>query len=139
MSRKPRDRDLYSDRDPDMRSAEPVRRNERAVEPEDVRSSRLVLRAHPDLVEMLGEEARGNNLSRSVYVERILIGWLNRNKRRIDYRGRRVPAGSPPTAAAVADAGELRTRVERCTGDADDLRTSEQRTRRRRRVIRISR
>jgi hypothetical protein len=45
--------------------------------PEDVRTERLVVRMHPDLVESLTERAKVYGVSRSTYVERILIGYLN--------------------------------------------------------------
>src|ERR1700681_4607533 len=45
--------------------------------PEDVRTERLVVRMHPDLVESLTERAKVYGVSRSQYVERILIGYLN--------------------------------------------------------------
>jgi hypothetical protein len=45
--------------------------------PEEVRSDRLVLRAHPDLMDALSLRAKGYGVSRSQLIERILITYLN--------------------------------------------------------------
>jgi hypothetical protein len=43
----------------------------------DKRTERIAIRAHPDLVYYLSAGAREEGLVRSVYIERILIGYLN--------------------------------------------------------------
>ena len=76
----------------------PRRRRKRAVTPDAVRSERLILRVHPDLLEMLEQEAEANGgMTRSVYVEQILLGWINRGRRKLDHRGRRLPSDPPPS------------------------------------------
>jgi hypothetical protein len=69
--------------------------------PEDVRSERMVVRMHPDLVESLTERAKVYGVSRSQYVERILIGYLNmqEGQKQIDLTGRYVK--STATAKAL--------------------------------------
>jgi hypothetical protein len=55
------------------------------AKPDDVRTDRLVLRVHPDLMELLTERARERGVTRSAYVEQLLVGWV-----RLDPRNRRV-------------------------------------------------
>jgi hypothetical protein len=66
--------------------------------PADVRSERLVLRAHPDLVDALTERGKVYGVSRSQFIERILITYLNLQdgQRPLDLTGRYVK-----TAAAA--------------------------------------
>jgi hypothetical protein len=47
-------------------------------DPDDLRSERLTLRIHPDLMSVLVQRAREAGLTRSLYVERILIEHTNR-------------------------------------------------------------
>lgn len=60
--------------------------------PEDLKSVRLVMRAHPDLVDALTERGRLYGVSRTEYVERILISYLNLQdgQRPLDWSGRYV-------------------------------------------------
>jgi hypothetical protein len=60
--------------------------------PEDVRTERLVVRMHPDMFESLTDRAKVYGVSRSQYVERILIGYLNaqEGQRTLDLTGRFV-------------------------------------------------
>jgi hypothetical protein len=55
------------------------------AKPDDVRTERLVLRVHPDLMEILTSRAREKGETRSAYVEKLLVGWV-----RLDPRNRRV-------------------------------------------------
>ncbi|ABE39358.1 hypothetical protein IP86_02880 [Rhodopseudomonas sp. AAP120] len=56
-------------------------RAKRQARPDDARSGRLILRAHPDLLQVLTVRARVAGISRSRYVERLLIAWLNADPR----------------------------------------------------------
>jgi hypothetical protein len=60
--------------------------------PADVRSERIVLRAHPDLVDALTERGKVYGVSRSQFIERILITYLNlqQDQRPLDLTGRYV-------------------------------------------------
>lgn len=70
---------------------EPKRRGRRAGDPAAMRSERLVLRVHPHLLDALNVAADEAGLSRSTYVERCLISWLNEDPRNsLDAVGRRV-------------------------------------------------
>ena len=57
---------------------------------EDVRTERLVVRMHPDLFGVLTEKGKLYGVSRSQYVERILISYLNMQagQATIDWTGR---------------------------------------------------
>jgi hypothetical protein len=60
--------------------------------PDDLKSVRLVMRAHPDLVDALTERGKIYGVSRTEYVERILISYLNlqEGQRPLDWSGRYV-------------------------------------------------
>ncbi len=66
--------------------------------PADVRTDRLVLRVHQDLMEILTERARERGITRSAYVEQLLIGWvrLDPRNRKVDLIGKYDPAASTP-------------------------------------------
>jgi hypothetical protein len=75
------------------------RRNPRnPAESGDTRTKRLVLRTHPDLMEVLTVRSRERGLTRSAYVEQLLIGWvrLDPRNRRLDMIGKYVPGGVDP-------------------------------------------
>jgi hypothetical protein len=65
---------------------------------EDIRTERLVMRMHPDLLEQLSMLARERGVSRSAYIERVLLGWVNSDPRnpRLDGIGRRVEGVPTP-------------------------------------------
>lgn len=73
----------------------PTSRTGRPPRPDDVRSARLILRAHPDLMNVLTVRARAAGVSRSRYVERLLIAWLNADPRnpKLDAVGKMSPFG----------------------------------------------
>jgi hypothetical protein len=60
--------------------------------PEDVRTERLVVRMHPDMFTSLTDRAKVYGVSRSTYVERILIGYMNaqEGQKTLDLTGRFV-------------------------------------------------
>jgi hypothetical protein len=66
--------------------------------PGDVRTDRLVLRTHPDLMDVLTIRAREKGLTRSAYVEQLLVGWvrLDPRNRRIDMIGKYVQDAPDP-------------------------------------------
>src|ERR1700676_156159 len=70
----------------------------KAADAGDTRTERLVLRVHPDLVEVLTERAREKGLTRSAYVEQLLIGWvrLDPRNRRLDMIGKYVADAPDP-------------------------------------------
>ena len=64
----------------------------KAGNPADVRSERIVMRVHPDLVDALTERGKVYGVSRSQFIERILISYLNlqADQRPLDFTGRYV-------------------------------------------------
>ena len=68
----------------------------KAANPDDIRSERLVLRAHPDLVDALTERGKIYGVSRSQFIERILITYLNlqQDQRPLDLTGRYVKSAA---------------------------------------------
>ena len=70
----------------------------KTVEAGDTRTERLVLRVHPDLIEVLTVRARERGITRSAYVEQLLIGWvrLDPRNRRLDMIGKIIPGAQDP-------------------------------------------
>lgn len=68
--------------------------------PDDARTDRLALRVHPDLGDILHLRARELGISRSQYVEKLLIGWirLDPRNRRLDLSGKLDPKAPTPEA-----------------------------------------
>jgi len=64
----------------------------------DVRAERLTMRVHPDLMRILDMRAKERNLSRSAYIESILIGWCRADPRnpKLDPRGKFVEGAPSP-------------------------------------------
>lgn len=86
-------------RPPVNKDGTPRRPPGKAPSPSDVRAERLVLRVHPDLMEILTVRARERGVTRSAYVEQLLVGWvkLDPRTRRIDAIGKYVPDAPDPT------------------------------------------
>ena len=65
---------------------------------EDVRSERLTMRVHRDLMYILDQRAKEANMSRSAYIERILVGWVQADPRnpKVDSRGKLVENAPSP-------------------------------------------
>ena len=61
--------------------------------PGEVRTEKLVMRVHPDLMELLTESAREKGVTRSAYVEQLLVGWVRLDPRncRVDMIGKYAP------------------------------------------------
>jgi hypothetical protein len=77
------------------------KQNRSRIKPGDARQERLVLRIHPDLMAVLIQRSRESGLTRSQYVERILVGYVvNVEGAELDAIGRRVVG---PVVSAVAD------------------------------------
>lgn len=68
------------------------------ADPASARSDRLVLRTHPDLMSILTARAEERGISRSQYIEKILIGWCNLDprNRRLDLNGKLVEGAPRP-------------------------------------------
>jgi hypothetical protein len=66
--------------------------------PGDIRTERLVLRVHHDLMEVLSERARERGITRSAYVEQLLVGWvrLDPRNRKVDLIGKYDPGAPTP-------------------------------------------
>jgi hypothetical protein len=81
-------------------------------DPADLRSDRLVVRIHPDLMSELIEASREQGISRSLFVERVLLTFLNSRRpdghpQRLDRIGRYekpAPADSKGSVDAIANA-----------------------------------
>jgi hypothetical protein len=63
----------------------------------DLRTERIAMRAHPDLLSHLNDLARRAGIVRSVYIERILIGYVNDlyGEEVLDAIGKEIPDGGP--------------------------------------------
>jgi hypothetical protein len=82
------------------------RRGRQPQDPRTIRSERLVLRVHPDLMATLDQLARESIVSRSQLVERTLISFCNMDPRiHLDLTGRRTEPGTnqPNLLATPAD------------------------------------
>ena len=66
--------------------------------PDLARSGRVALRCHPDIERILEVRSREEGVSKSKYVEKLLIGWLGADPRnpRMDQNGRFVPGVETP-------------------------------------------
>lgn len=61
-------------------------------DPSDVRTFRLAQRVHPDLMSVLDQRSREYGLTRSQFIERILVDYLNTHEHaQLDVIGRWVP------------------------------------------------
>lgn len=76
----------------------PRKKPGRVARPTDTKVDRLVLRVHPDLMRILTDRARERGITRSQYVEKLLIGWANLDPRnqRLDMIGKINPAAPLP-------------------------------------------
>jgi hypothetical protein len=80
------------------KNGSPRKRPGKNVPADEIRAERLVLRVHPDLQDMLTMLARERGISRSQYVERILLGWLSADPRnpKLDAIGKKVAGAQSP-------------------------------------------
>jgi hypothetical protein len=79
------------------------------VDPKNLRSYRLVMRVNPDLADALSMLADEVSISRSLFIERVLISFVNQDPRfRLAQNGRRIPdnAQQPAGAGSFADLGQ---------------------------------
>ena len=69
-----------------------------SVADDEVRSERLTMRVHPDLMHILDKRAAEQAMSRSAYIERILVGWVQADPRnpKVDSRGKLVENAPTP-------------------------------------------
>jgi predicted transcriptional regulator len=72
-------------------------------DPNTLRTERLVIRIHPDLMNALTDLARSNGITRSLLVERAMISFVNMSAKDatpfLDFMGRALtgrPAGDQP-------------------------------------------
>lgn len=65
-----------------------------------VRSERVTMRMHPDLVAILDARATERGVSRSAYVEQVIVGWVQADPRnpKVDARGMYVEGAPSPWA-----------------------------------------
>ena len=70
-------------------------------DPEDLRTERVAVRAHKDLVNELNHLAREQGVTRSVMIERLLIDFVNDEARSeiVDMIGRYTGTGNPVASA----------------------------------------
>jgi len=90
----------------------------RGVKPrprEEIRSERLILRAHPDLIALLSERAAERGISRSAFIEGLLIAWLRADPRnpRLDPVGRIITTDPQPRKLRETDPIRFAQRWER--------------------------
>jgi hypothetical protein len=90
--------------------------------PDLARSGRVALRCHPDIERILELRAREEGVSKSKYVERLLVGWLGADPRnpRMDQNGRFVPGAETPFDLRTKDPVRTAERFHRFS-QAHDL------------------
>ncbi|WP_271602686.1 hypothetical protein [Bradyrhizobium sp. CCBAU 45384] len=68
------------------------------VAEEDIKHERLTLRVHSDLIRILQKRADERNMSRSAYVEGLLIAWVQADPRnpKVDSKGKLVENAPSP-------------------------------------------
>ncbi len=94
----------------------PKKRGPAARDANDIRHNRLTLRAHDDLMKLLSLRASEAGLSRSAYIERLLINWLRADPRnpKLDNMGKLSPATGPtPFDARTSDPLRVAERWQR--------------------------
>lgn len=81
-----------------VRSHLPRKKPGPTPDPASARSDRLVLRTHPNLMAILTARAEERGISRSQYIEKILIGWCNLDprNRRLDLNGKLIEGATRP-------------------------------------------
>ena len=73
-------------------------RGRRPGDPAARRDYRFVMRMHPDLANVLNQLADEAGLSRALFVERVLISFVNQDPRhRLDHIGRSIKTDASPT------------------------------------------
>lgn len=97
---------MVKDSKPKAAAAAP--RAKRQARPDDARSGRLILRAHPGLMQILTVRARVAGISRSRYIERLLIAWLNADPRnpRMDAVGKILGGFGQARFEALSELGK---------------------------------
>jgi len=77
-------------------------RGRRPGDPAARRDYRFVMRMHPDMAEVLNSLADEAGLSRALFVERILISFINQDPRhRLDHVGRAIRPDAPATTTGT--------------------------------------
>jgi hypothetical protein len=68
------------------------------VAEDEIKTERLTMRMHTDLMHILNKRAKERNVSRSAYIEQLLIGWVQADPRnpKIDSRGKLVENAPTP-------------------------------------------
>jgi hypothetical protein len=76
----------------------------------DLRTERIAMRAHPDLIRHLNDLSRREGLVRSVYIERILVAYVNyvSGDEILDSIGREAPVHELKPAGAQKGLGDNR-------------------------------
>ncbi len=69
-----------------------------ASAPGDAKTDRIIMRVHPDLLELIDARAREKDLTRSKYLNQVLVGWSNSDPRnpKLDAAGRRIVTATDP-------------------------------------------
>jgi hypothetical protein len=85
-------------RPPVNKDGRPRRKPGKPANPDDVRTERLSMRVHPDLAAILTARARERGITRSQYIEQLLVGWVKIDPRnpKIDAIGRIDVDAAPP-------------------------------------------
>lgn len=86
-------------------------------DPNTLRTERLVVRIHPDLMEHLTEMSQENGITRSLLVERCLVQFINLSKGEpiLDYMGRELTE-EPNKAAPLGTPESFRNIWRRAIG-----------------------
>ncbi|MEH2512234.1 hypothetical protein V1291_003588 [Nitrobacteraceae bacterium AZCC 1564] len=93
------------------------RRGKRGPEPRpgDAKTDRIIMRVHPDLLEVIDARAREKDLTRSKYLNQVLVGWSNADPRnpRLDAAGRRIETVLDPRQSQLSMSASFVERWQR--------------------------
>lgn len=96
---------ILGPRNPITKTGQPRKLPGRKPPPEDLRAGRLVMRVHPDLEEILRARAREKGMTKSAYVESVMIGWAAADPRnpKIDSIGKFVANAQSPAEQRLSN------------------------------------
>lgn len=87
-------------------------------DPNTLRTDRLVIRVHPDLMTWLGRLSAENGITRSMLVERTLVSFVNLSQPQpiLDYMGRELKSEPPPQSRPLGTPESFRSIWQRAIG-----------------------
>ena len=100
---------------PVNRDGSPRAKPGKVARPDDNKTDRLIMRLHPDVTALLDFRAEEKGLTRSKYVEQLLVGFLGSDPRnpRMNAIGKIDRAAAPPLAQREASPHRFAERWQR--------------------------